>query len=241
MEQDRSTKKSNSESEDYLATLLTSYQMSNALSNIYKEDAEALAILSQLNKQTQKFYKDLPLKSYLRQGNLETLTELIELYKQSTPSKRESIKTKINQIIETLSEEEYKKFTKNVSEMIPKTILKFVTANQLQKDILNIIELIVDLDLPIERDKWSQLFTSTGYFKNNLPLVNYLRSQRKRLIKNNEWNKKFDNTMVLPLRSGYEFSQEKWAFIVYQILGDELFELLPEEISKKIFKFINTK
>ena len=233
-----------------LGEILTSYEMSNALSNISKEDAEALSILSRLNKQSKQFYQELPLKSYLRQGKLETISELIERYKTSSSSKKQSIQKKIKQIISILDENEFEKLVQNTSETIPKHIpktipntkLRFLTSNQLQKYIINKIENVADLDLPINIDTWSQLFGSIEwsieYFKNNLPLVKYLSSQRKRLISNNQWNKKMDNTIIQRLHSGLDFTREKWALIIYTILNDELFEMLPKDISEKIYQYL---
>jgi len=221
--------------ESYLSKLLSSYEMSNALSNLKKEDSSVLGVISQLNKKTQQYYKDLPFKSYLKEGNLSALKDLIEIYKNSSESKKASVKRKINEVIHLLSKEEFQTFTQQNSETIPKTVLRFVTANKLQKDLIDKIQLLVELNLPIEKEKWSQLFSSISYFEDALPLVKYLSLQRKRLIQENNWNKKIDNTIILPLRSDFDTIRHKWAFIIYMILGDELFEMLPEEISKKVY------
>jgi len=240
MEQNYLLKILNKMEQNHLSKIIISYEFSNALSNLKKEDAEALAILSQLNKQTQQFYKDLALKSYLKQGNLETLYELIEKFKKSnTESKKQSLKNKIRQVISILSKDEYSKFVNQSSETIPKNILRFVSANKLQKDVLDNINLLVELNLPIAKEKWNQIFSSIGYFQDALPLVKYLSFQRKRLIAENQWNKKIDNTIIVPLRSDFDSVRQKWAWIVYLILGDELFEMLPEDISKRVYNAIH--
>lgn len=225
-----------------LGDLLTSKKISDPMSKLNKEYAPILSLLSQLNKESNKLYKQHAMDTYLREGKVQAIFYLVEDYRHMTSTiKQNAIKKKIKEIMDTLSPNEEKELSTSISNLIPKTILKsFVSQNKLKPELEEDIRTIIDIHLPIEKDKWSQLFTAIGTFEDTHPVLEYLRQQRKRLIKRKEWNDMIDKSLLMPLLSGNPSTINKWILVVYMILDDELFDLLPsEEAKNKIYKILN--
>jgi hypothetical protein len=153
---------------------------------------------------------------------LQSLQQLIYFF---ILTKDINIQIEIKEIIKNLSEIETQTLEQECRVLLPKTYKQFITANQLKKNMEN-IELVVDLNIPIDIFNWYSLFSCIGHFEDTFLLVNYLTFQRKRLISINKWEEKIDKTIVLPIRS--QFSKTKWIDIVYNILDNDLFKLVPE-------------
>ena len=157
--------------------------------------------------------------------NSEKLQSLQQLIYFFNLTKDINIQNEIKEIIKNLSEIETQTLEQECRVLLPKTYKQFITANQLKKNMEN-IELVVDLNIPIDKYNWYSLFSCIGHFEDTFPLVNYLTFQRKRLISNKKWEEKIDKTIVLPIRS--QFSKSKWIDIVYKILDNDLFKFIPE-------------
>jgi hypothetical protein len=214
----------------YLGELLMSKSLSDPMSKLGKKYAPILATLSQLNPQSYSLYKEHVIQTYLREGKIEAILYLLEDSKEVSQTKRSAIRKKIKEILSTLSSDEIKELSNKISLLIPKTILKsFVSPNKLDTKLVDDIQMIIDNQLPIHKDRWSQLFTVIGTFEDNQPLLKYLNHERKRLIKNKEWNESLDKRLIMPLLSGNPSTLNRWVAIVYTILGDDMFDMIPNE------------
>lgn len=226
---------------DNLGKILTTKKISDPMSKLDKQYASVLSLLSQLNRESYGLYKEHAINTYLREGKVQAILYLLDDYMSSSASKRNAITKKIKEIKRGLDIQEEKELSLRISELIPKTILKaMIGPNKLSPEVLENINIIIKNDLPIGKDRWSQLFTVIGSFEDNLPLLKYLNKERKRLIRMKEWNKMLDKRLIVPLLSGNPSTLEKWVLVVYTILEDELFELLPSEESKKqVYETLN--